>query len=50
MNKLVMHKLLIKKNIPIHKALGAIFLFVPGDNSSGGYRTLLTYINYLVKK
>ena len=38
-----------KINIPIHKALGAIFLFVPGDNSSGGYRTLLTYINYLVK-
>lgn len=36
-------------NIPINKAHGAIFLIIPADNKSGGYRTLLKYVEFLRK-
>ena len=36
-------------NVPLDKAKVAFFMLMAGDNGSGGYRTLLRYINYLEK-
>jgi hypothetical protein len=47
--KYINFKLQNKINVPINKAQGAIFLFIPSDNCSGGYRTLLKYIEFLRK-
>lgn len=34
-------------NVDINKSSVAFFLIIPGNNTSGGYRTLLKYINHL---